>query len=90
MDMSLLYGVFGGIFDSVFGRIMAAFLAFMTAWKVNNMVVASNAKQQERTEITRQSNETAQKRDKAIRKDRRRRPVRGARQRLRDKYARPD
>ena len=79
------------LFATTFGRIMAAIIAGFIALKVNNAVVGTKARVDERSEIVRKSNETAIKRDTVIRKDRKRRrraPTSALRKRMLEKYAR--
>jgi len=81
------------LFTTTFGRIMAAIIAGFVALKVNNAVVGTKARVDERSEIVKKSNETAIKRDTVIRKNRknrRRAPRSELRKRMLRKYARPD
>ncbi|MEM8973620.1 MAG: hypothetical protein AAGD43_16300 [Pseudomonadota bacterium] len=86
--MALIASIFKIGIGSFWGRMVGVALLAWGALLANNAYqrhVGGNARE---SQIVKNTNEKARERDDQIRKDRRNRPLSGARKRLRDKYSR--
>lgn len=88
--MSILVGAFGWFRRSLLAQIIAGIVAFLAAWKANNLYVAYDAGQKERERISEKTKVEGRKRNAEVSKIRNRIKRDGAWDRLRKQYGRRD